>query len=131
MFAKSPVFDQTVIMASPNRSVPRRLLNLLGPFFGLALVIGLFCLSPTVRPVFLTGANFKIIFAQTVIVAIGALGMTIIIVSGGIDLSMGSIVALTSVVCALALDKGREPWFAAGPRIAVGAGRGGTQGGAL
>jgi hypothetical protein len=47
---------------------------------------------------FLSGANFKIIFTQTVIVAIGALGMTLIIVSGGIDLSVGSVVALASVV---------------------------------
>ncbi len=108
-------------MSSPNQSsVTRRLFNLLGPFLGLALVIGLFCLSPTVRPVFLTGANFKIIFAQTVIVAIGALGMTIIIVSGGIDLSMGSIVALTSVVGATALVKGCSVFTAALLTIAVG-----------
>src|SRR5215472_15130311 len=94
-------------MGTLNRSpVTRRLLNILGPFFGLLLVIGLFCLSPTVRPYFLTGANFKIIFTQTVIVAIGTLGMTIIIVSGGIDLSVGSVVALTSVVGAMALLKG-------------------------
>ena len=39
---------------------------------------------------FLTGANFKIVLIQTVIVAMGALGMTMIIVSGGIDLSVGS-----------------------------------------
>src|SRR5947209_11969135 len=98
----------------------RRLFNALGPFLGLVLVIGLFCLSPTVRPVFLTGANFKIIFAQTVIVAIGALGMTIIIVSGGIDLSMGSIVALTSVVGATALVKGHSVFTAAFLTIAAG-----------
>src|SRR6267143_7106315 len=87
-------------------SLSRRLFNILGPFLGLVLVIGLFCLSSTVRPYFLTGANFKIIFTQTVIVAIGALGMTLIIVSGGIDLSVGSVVALTSVVGATALLKG-------------------------
>src|SRR6266850_5365161 len=81
-----------------HRSFSRRLFNILGPFFGLLLVIGLFCLSPTVRPYFLTGANFKIILTQTVIVAMGTLGMTVIIVSGGIDLSVGSVVALTSVV---------------------------------
>src|SRR6478735_3310963 len=100
--------------ASPKlSSVSRRVLNLLGPFIGLLLVVGLFSLSSEVRPFFLTGANFKIILTQTVIVAIGTLGMTIIIVSGGIDLSVGSIVALTSVVCALALDKERPPWIAA------------------
>src|SRR5882762_7580521 len=108
-------------MASPNQPAKaRRLLNILGPFFGLLLVIGLFSLSPTVRPYFLTGANAKVILTQTVIVAIGTFGMTIIIVSAGIDLSVGSAVALTSVVCALALDKGRSPWTAA--LMTVGAG---------
>src|SRR5712672_2739748 len=88
--------------ASPTR----RLLNILGPFLGLLLVIGVFSLSPKVRPYFLTGANFKIILTQTVIVAIGTLGMTLIIVSGGIDLSVGSVVALTSVAGAVLLVKG-------------------------
>src|SRR5438477_2930960 len=110
--------------ASNQRSVSRRLFNLLGPFFGLLLVIGLFCLSSTVRPYFLTGANFKIILTQTVIVAIGALGMTIVIVSGGIDLSMGSVVALTSVVGATALVKGHSVFTAALLTIAVGGGVG-------
>ena len=44
-----------------------------------------------------------------VIVGVGTLGMTIIIVSGGIDLSVGSAVALTSVVGATALVKGWSP----------------------
>ena len=83
-----------------------RWLNALGPFLGLVLVVGLFSLSSEVRPYFLTGANFKIILVQTVVVAIGALGMTIIIVSGGIDLSVGSTVALASVAGASLLLKG-------------------------
>lgn len=85
----------------PNRTWSlRALANALGPLLGLALVVGLFSLSSEVRPYFLTGANFKIILTQTVIVAIAALGMTMIIISGGIDLSVGSGVALTSVVAA-------------------------------
>jgi ribose transport system permease protein len=97
------------------------LLNLLGPFLGLVLVVGLFSLSPTVRPYFLTGANFKIILTQTVIVAIGTLGMTVIIVSGGIDLSVGSVVALTSVVGATSLLHGHSILFTTGLTLAVGA----------
>ncbi len=81
-------------------------LNVVGPFFGLLLVLGLFSLSPDVRPYLFTGGNFKLILIQTVIVAIGALGMTLIIVSGGIDLSVGSVVALTSVFGATLLVKG-------------------------
>jgi ribose transport system permease protein len=95
-----------------NQSDPRksthvfRVLNTLGPFFGLLLVLGLFSLDSEVRPYLYTGGNFKIILTQTVIVAVGALGMTMIIVSGGIDLSVGSAVAFTSVLGATLLTKG-------------------------
>src|SRR5437762_6259950 len=99
----------------------RRLLNAIGPVFGLALVLGLFSLNPTVRSHLFTGTNCKIILIQTVIVAIGALGMTMIIVSGGIDLSVGSVVALASVVGATALLKGHSPATAIGLTIGVGA----------
>lgn len=80
-----------------------------GPFFGLLLVIGLFAIPNETREFFLTYNNFKIIFTQTVIVAIGALGMTLIIVSGGIDLSVGSAIALTSVVGAMLIQHGWGP----------------------
>jgi ribose transport system permease protein len=80
-----------------------------GPFLGLLLVIGLFALPAETREYFLTYNNFKIIFTQTVIVAIGALGMTMIIVSGGIDLSVGSTIAFTSVVGALLIQHGWGP----------------------
>jgi ribose transport system permease protein len=86
-----------------------RLLNFFGPLLGLLLVVGVFSANPEVRPYLLTGANFKIILTQTVIVAICALGMTMIIVSGGIDLSVGSAVALTSVVGATLIVKSFPP----------------------
>jgi ribose transport system permease protein len=52
--------------------------------------------------------NFKFIAVQTVIVAVGALGMTLIVVSGGIDLSVGSTVALAGVVAAILLKNGHS-----------------------
>ena len=92
-----------------SRAALWRWLNILGPFLGLALVTGLFALSEELRPIFFTGSNVKLILTQTVIVAIGALGMTMVIVSGGIDLSAGSVVALTSVVAASLLMKSVPP----------------------
>lgn len=86
-----------------------RALNVFGPYLGLLFVLGVFCANSEVRPYFLTGANFKIILTQTVIVAICALGMTMIIVGGGIDLSIGSSVALASVVGATLIAKGVHP----------------------
>jgi ribose transport system permease protein len=84
----------------------KRLLGKAGPFFGLILVIVLCAIPGESREAFLSYHNFKIILTQTVIVAIGALGMTMIIVSGGIDLSVGSSIAFTSVVGALLVKNG-------------------------
>jgi ribose transport system permease protein len=84
----------------------KRLLAKLGPFLGLILVVVLFSLPAEMRDVFPTYGNFRFVFIQTVIVAVGALGMTMIIVSGGIDLSVGSSIALTSVVGALLIQRG-------------------------
>ncbi len=90
----------------------KSLLSKFGPFFGLLLVIALFSIDSEVREFFLSYANFKIVLTQTVIVALGALGMTLIIISGGIDLSVGSVIAFTSVVGALLIQ---QDW----PTIAV------------
>ena len=46
--------------------------------------------------------NLELIARQTAIVCTAALGMTMVIVAAGIDLSVGSIVALSTVVIALA-----------------------------
>jgi ribose transport system permease protein len=91
------------------RTAVAQILARAGPFLGLLVVIGLFSIPAETREFFLTYHNFKLILTQTVIVAIGALGMTMIIVSGGIDLSVGSSVAFTSVVGALLIQKGWGP----------------------
>lgn len=98
-------------MASEHdkRSKLARFLSLAGPFLGLAFVTVIFAFSEDLRPVFYTGGNWKNILTQTVIVSLGALGMTLIIVSGGIDLSVGSVVALTGVVGARLLEQHVSP----------------------
>src|SRR5688500_18540375 len=95
----------------------RRAFAVFGPFIVLFFVILLFvgllgwrnASEPTDPPFddlrnFLSLATLKIVLTQTVIVAIGALGMTMIIVSGGIDLSVGSVIALSSVLGASVLE---------------------------
>ena len=96
----------------------RRLLNLLGPFLGLLLVVGLFgALAPDS---FLTAYNFKNVATQTVIVGLGAIGMTFVIISGGIDLSIGSVIALSSVVTALFLKHDHPPALAVAAGVLTG-----------
>jgi ribose/xylose/arabinose/galactoside ABC-type transport system permease subunit len=61
---------------------------------------------------FPTADNLGLLARQTTIVSMAALGMTLIIVSGGIDLSVGSVVALVTVVIATVLKGGYSPWLA-------------------
>src|SRR5688500_8589792 len=81
----------------------RKWITRLGPFFGLALVILIFSFLMESPEKYLSPFNLRIVLAQTVIVAIGAIGMTLIIISGGIDLSVGSAIALAGVVTALSI----------------------------
>ena len=83
-----------------------RLLTTAGPFLGLIVVYAIFLIAAPAEDV---GAikslyGIKTMLQQTVIIGIAALGMTVIIVSAGIDLSVGSLLALGTVVTARALQ---------------------------
>jgi ribose transport system permease protein len=52
-------------------------------------------------PVFLSAGNLINIANQIAVIAIVAIGMTLVIVGGGIDLSVGSLIALSAVICCL------------------------------
>jgi len=81
------------------------------PLVALVLVYGLFVvLSPDT---FARPENLATMARQTTVVAIAAVGMTLIIVHGGIDLSVGSAVAFTTVVVASLLKSGASPLVAA------------------
>src|SRR3954464_7391819 len=113
-------------MANPTaqlqqQSAPKKdWLTRIGPFAGLFAVIAIFAILSGSPAQFLSAANLRIVFAQTVIVAISAIGMTVIIISAGIDLSVGAIIALTSVITALALQHGWPPVSAIVGGILVG-----------
>ncbi len=100
-------------------------LNRLGPLLGLLLVLGVFAAMVPVGWMpesFLTLRNFETVLRHTTTVGIAALGMTLIIMSGGIDLSVGSTIALSTVVIAVLLkDFGASATVAALGGIAVGA----------
>lgn len=94
-------------------------LNRLGPVLALVVIYGLFAfLAPRS---FSSVRNLETIARQTAIVSTAALGMTMIIISGGIDLSAGSMVALSTVVIAILLQAGANPWVAAFGGVAAGA----------
>jgi ribose transport system permease protein len=91
--------------------MPRILRGAGGPVLGLFFVALVF--GTLIGARFFLPGNLELIARQTAIVAAAALGMTVIIVSGGIDLSVGSVVSLTTVVIALLLGQGWSPLAAA------------------
>jgi ribose transport system permease protein len=103
-----------------NSALVQNWLNRLGPLLGLILVIAIFSLLMETPARYLSPNNLRVILAQTVIVAIGAIGMTMIIISGGIDLSVGSTIALTGVITALGINSGLSPVTALALGILVG-----------
>jgi len=73
------------------------------PFLTLiALFVGLSIASPH----FLTSTNLSSVVRQTAVINIMALGMTMIIIGGGIDLSVGSILAMGGLLGSMAMEKG-------------------------
>ncbi|MEC8253210.1 MAG: ABC transporter permease [Planctomycetota bacterium] len=100
-----------------NRDFTRRLLAA-GPMLGLLLVGVAFALA---EPAFASERNFVTIAVQTVITAVAALGMTFVIASGGIDLSVGSAIALAGTTVAALLDLGAGAGFATFGGLAAGA----------
>jgi ribose transport system permease protein len=93
-------------------AVLRRWIVRIGPALGLIAIILVFSLITDAPGRYLSTFNLRIVLSQTVITAIGAIGMTIIIVSGGIDLSVGATIALTGVITALGIGGGWPPSLA-------------------
>lgn len=104
-------------------------LRKLGPLIGLVFVFTLFAV---LRPhKFPTADNLEIMLLQTAVVGTAALGMTMVIISGGIDLSVGSQIALCTVTLSLLLNAGWPPVAAALGAVAIGAGCGALIGGLI
>ena len=84
-------------------------LQKLGPFIGLLLIV---VIISVMSPSFLTLNNLFNVLRQVSINALIAFGMTFVILTGGIDLSVGSILALTGAVTAGMMSGGMDPILA-------------------
>jgi ribose transport system permease protein len=73
------------------------------PFLSL---IVLFLALAAASPHFLTSTNLSSVVRQTAVINIMSLGMTVIIIAGGIDLSVGAILAMGGVLGTMALEHG-------------------------
>ncbi|PYR75409.1 MAG: ABC transporter permease [Acidobacteria bacterium] len=97
----------------------RSLLDRTGTLLGLVLVGTIF--GVLVGPRFFAPGNLELMARQTAIVGMAALGMTVVIVAGGIDLSVGSVISLSTVVIALMLRAHAGPLAAAATAVGAAA----------
>ncbi len=91
------------------KSSSQSFLQKLGPVIGLLLIV---VIISVMSPNFLTLNNLLNVLRQVSINALIAFGMTFVILTGGIDLSVGSILALTGAVTAGFLASGMDPMLA-------------------
>jgi ribose transport system permease protein len=105
-----------VLLGQDRRSLSsalvRQWIGRAGPALGLILVILVFALLTDAPGRYLSSFNLRVVLSQTVIVAIGAIGMTMIVIAGGIDLSVGAVIALSGVIAALGIRAGWPPSLA-------------------
>jgi len=89
----------------------------MGTLIGLVLIFSVFS---ALAPSFLTSHNLVNILQQSTINACIAIGMTLVILSGGIDLSVGPVAALSAVISATLLASGAPVWVGVLAGLAVG-----------
>lgn len=115
-------------MSDPINVIPvsrrRNLLARLSPFIALSLVFLFFAVLDSVRNgergVFLTPLNLQTVAVQTSPIIVAGLGMTLIIISGGIDLSAGTAIALCATVLGRGLQDGYDPLMAVAAAVLCG-----------
>jgi ribose/xylose/arabinose/galactoside ABC-type transport system permease subunit len=89
-----------------------------GIFFAL---VGLVILIACVQPNFINLGNLFLVSRQIALTAIIALGVLFVILTGGIDLSVGSAVGLSGFICGLAMAAGFHPIIAVVAGLLTGA----------
>jgi len=108
----TPPKEAEAAAAEPAPSLASRALALstLGPILALLLAV-VFFTAQSSR--FLTGGNLSLVVQQVMVVGTLAIGQTLIILTAGIDLSNGAVMALGNVVMTkLAVDSGMNPLLA-------------------
>jgi ribose transport system permease protein len=90
----------------------------LGP---VVILAGLIVAMTLASPVFLTTGNIGNVLSQTAVIAVLAVGQLLVVLTRGIDLSVGATLALASVVGAIAFDHGQQGPAVIGVMLATGA----------
>jgi ribose transport system permease protein len=117
----------TSVFAQPRTSLFGRAVRMRET--GLILVIALlFIVMSFASPYFLTWENMRAMTMAFAVEGIVVVGMTILLISGGIDLSVGSVVALAMVIAGALFLQGMDPWVASSIAIVASAAVGAAMG---
>lgn len=114
-------------MANIVKTKPRQGITVLGKYtIGtsttlMAIVVILFVFLSSTSSVFATPENLSNLLRQTSINGIIALGMLMVIITAGIDLSVGAIVAIAGIVNALLMQAGMSMWVSMPLTLVIGA----------
>ncbi len=125
--------ESAVTLAEPNMNNPqgvpfwRKLLKMRETGL-IVIILGLFVVMSFASPYFLSWANMRAMSMAFAVDGILVIGMTILLISGGIDLSVGSVTAFAMVIAGWLFLNGINPWLASGIAIALCAGIGAFQG---
>jgi len=98
-------FYKEIIVAQEHRSIVAKLFSYRESAILLALII-LMAVVTIFAPNFMSGSNLYLVSRQISFVAIVAFGELFVILTGGIDLSVGSIMGLSGVISAMAMAGG-------------------------
>jgi ribose transport system permease protein/erythritol transport system permease protein len=101
----SPVSTSITPVAKRNS---HRVLEFLGRLLALVVVYLFFAILTPGEKGFTSQTNTQLMLQDIAVVAMAAIGMTIVIIAGGIDLSAGSVIALCMITTAYVLDLGPE-----------------------
>src|SRR2546425_9815782 len=101
----APVSTTITPVASRKSS---RVLYFIGRLAALVVVYLFFAILTPGTKGFTSDANTQLMLQDIAVVAMAAIGMTIVIIAGGIDLSAGSVIALSMITSAYVLNLGTE-----------------------
>lgn len=112
-----------------HTTAAKRIINLLIRYNFVVIFLILIIVASMMSDSFLTIRNISNLFQQAAVVGVVATGMTFVILTAGIDLSVGSVVAFGGMLVALLMTNGFPPLIAVVITLAIGAGLGAIMGG--
>ena len=101
------------VALSPGRSNLQRFLSGYGQEIVVLLsIVGLFVVVGAINPRFLSDTNINSIFAGNAYIAIAAIGMSMVIIAGHIDVSVGALIGVIATIAGTLAVKGYPIWMA-------------------